>query len=113
MTGIKLSNEDEHFVFKSGHFITMSTYSRPLIPGEQGYVPSSRFTTPAIRIKVDDLDFSLRCLNILRSLDITYLDEITNWTFEDLKKKPHMAPKSLNEICEMMESKGLSFKSYD
>ena len=35
MTGVKLSNEDEFFTFKSGDFLLMSAYSRPLMEDEK------------------------------------------------------------------------------
>ncbi len=62
---------------------------------------------------VEELDMSVRSLNVLKSLEIEYMAELVRKTPEELKKSKHFSELCLSEIRGKVESLGLSFGMRD
>ncbi len=63
-------------------------------------------------ILLSDCDISSRALNHLRSVRIDKLNDLVNFTEEELKEKMPMAnSKTFQEIKELLTEHNLSFKS--
>ena len=60
-----------------------------------------------INFKVDILGFGLRTLNRLKAGNIYYIGDLIRLTEEELLNTPNLGPKSLNEIKELLASRGL------
>ena len=60
-------------------------------------------------VKVDDLDLSMRSINCLRAAGITTVEELVVKSENDMLKYRNFGRKSLVELTEKLESRGLSF----
>lgn len=56
---------------------------------------------------VDELELSVRSSNCLKSANITYIGELVQRTEQDMLKTKNFGRKSLRELKEILESKGL------
>jgi DNA-directed RNA polymerase subunit alpha len=57
---------------------------------------------------VDDLELTVRSANCLKAESIYYIGDLIQRTESDLLKAPNLGRKSLNEIKDILQSKGLS-----
>lgn len=63
-------------------------------------------------IMLSDCDISIRALNYLQSAGISKLNEVTNYTEEELRKKiPVANSKTFQELKEILIEHNLNFKS--
>ena len=58
--------------------------------------------------QVDELELSVRSSNCLKSANITYIGELVQRTEQDMLKTKNFGRKSLRELKEILDSKGLS-----
>jgi len=63
---------------------------------------------PVLFRPVDDLDLTVRSANCLKAENIYYIGDLIQRTENELLKMPNLGRKSLNEIKEVLASKGLS-----
>ncbi|MFH4354217.1 MAG: DNA-directed RNA polymerase subunit alpha [Neisseriaceae bacterium] len=63
---------------------------------------------PVLLQPVDDLDLTVRSANCLKAESIYYIGDLVQRTETELLKTPNLGRKSLNEIKEVLESKGLA-----
>jgi DNA-directed RNA polymerase subunit alpha len=63
---------------------------------------------PVLLRPVDDLDLTVRSANCLKAENIYYIGDLIQRTENELLKMPNLGRKSLNEIKEVLASKGLS-----
>lgn len=56
---------------------------------------------------VDDLNLSARTLNCLKAEEINTIETLCGWTAAQLLKTPNLGRKSLREIIEALQSRGL------
>lgn len=63
---------------------------------------------PALLQTIDELDLTVRSANCLKAENIYYLGDLVKRTENELLKTPNLGKKSLNEIKELLSSKGLS-----
>lgn len=56
---------------------------------------------------VSELEFTVRTGNVLKSIGVLTIYDLVQKTESDLMKVPNMVKKSLNEIKDVLESKGL------
>ncbi|MCE5387388.1 MAG: DNA-directed RNA polymerase subunit alpha [Acidithiobacillus sp.] len=63
---------------------------------------------PLLERTVDDLELTVRSANCLKAEDIFYIGDLVQKTEQELLKAPNLGRKSLNEIKEILEKKGLS-----
>ena len=62
-------------------------------------------------IPIEELDISLRCNTLLKQLNIKYLNQLSNYSKEDLYKIKNFGKRSIQELDEFMYENGLSWKS--
>ena len=72
--------------------------------------PSSRPSQidPVLLRPVDDLELTVRSANCLKAENIYYIGDLIQRTETELLKTPNLGRKSLNEIKEVLASRGLS-----
>ncbi len=56
---------------------------------------------------VDNLELTVRSANCLKHLDINYLGDLVQFSENELLRTPNLGKKSLTEIKELLESRGL------
>lgn len=62
-----------------------------------------------LKTKLVDMDLSVRALNCLKAAEVDTLGDLVTYTKSDLMKFRNFGKKSLTELDELVESKGLSF----
>ncbi len=74
-------------------------------PAEQRSMPQ---VDPILLRPVDDLELTVRSANCLKAENIYYIGDLIQRTETELLKTPNLGRKSLNEIKEVLASRGLS-----
>jgi len=62
-----------------------------------------------LKTRLADMDLSVRALNCLKAAEVETLGELVGYTKADLMKFRNFGKKSLTELDELVESKGLQF----
>jgi len=75
------------------------------LPVEQPKVPQ---IDPKLLRPVDDLELTVRSANCLKAENIYYIGDLIQRTETELLKTPNLGRKSLNEIKEVLASRGLA-----
>ncbi len=75
-------------------------------PGEAS--PGSPQVDPLLLQPVDDLELTVRSANCLKAENIYYIGDLIQRTETELLKTPNLGRKSLNEIKDVLASKGLT-----
>jgi len=75
------------------------------LPVEQPKAPK---IDPKLLRPVDDLELTVRSANCLKAENIYYIGDLIQRTEIELLKTPNLGRKSLNEIKEVLDSRGLS-----
>jgi DNA-directed RNA polymerase subunit alpha len=75
------------------------------LPVEQPEAPQ---IDPRLLRPVDDLELTVRSANCLKAENIYYIGDLIQRTENELLKTPNLGRKSLNEIKEVLASRGLS-----
>ena len=75
-----------------------------VVPVEQKQMP----VAPELMRPVDDLELTVRSANCLKAENIYYIGDLIQRTETELLKTPNLGRKSLNEIKEVLASRGLS-----
>ncbi|MBP8822257.1 MAG: DNA-directed RNA polymerase subunit alpha [Flavobacteriales bacterium] len=70
---------------------------------------SSQHMRQLLKSKLVDLDLSVRALNCLKAADIETLGDLVSYNKNDLLKFRNFGKKSLTELEDLVENKGLSF----
>lgn len=70
--------------------------------------PPAPQVDPILLRPVDDLELTVRSANCLKAENIYYIGDLIQRTETELLKTPNLGRKSLNEIKEVLASKGLS-----
>jgi DNA-directed RNA polymerase subunit alpha len=70
--------------------------------------PKSPQVDPILLQPVDDLELTVRSANCLKAENIYYIGDLIQRTETELLKTPNLGRKSLNEIKEVLASKGLT-----
>jgi len=70
---------------------------------------SSLHMRQLLKTKLVDMDLSVRALNCLKAADIETLGDLVSFNKNDLLKFRNFGKKSLTELEELVENKGLQF----
>ncbi len=70
--------------------------------------PKAPLVDPMLLRPVDDLELTVRSANCLKAENIFYIGDLIQRTENELLKTPNLGRKSLNEIKDVLASKGLS-----
>ena len=71
-------------------------------------MPKSSSVDPLLLRPVDDLELTVRSANCLKAENIYYIGDLIQRTETELLKTPNLGRKSLNEIKEVLASRGLT-----
>jgi DNA-directed RNA polymerase subunit alpha len=105
-----------HFMLFSDERITLELEDRPMsntsssrsADGEE-MDETSMHMRQLLRTKLVDMDLSVRALNCLKAADIETLGDLVSYNKNDLLKFRNFGKKSLTELEDLVENKGLSF----
>jgi DNA-directed RNA polymerase subunit alpha len=95
-----------HFMLFSDERITLDT----AIKSEtEEFDETSLHMRQLLKSKLVDLDLSVRALNCLKAADVETLGDLVSYNKNDLLKFRNFGKKSLTELEDLVESKGLAF----
>src|SRR5690606_38165966 len=89
---------DERITLESSETTDTETYDEEILHMRQ-----------LLKTKLSGLDLSVRALNCLKAAEVETLGDLVTYTKADLMKFRNFGKKSLTELDELVESKGLHF----
>jgi DNA-directed RNA polymerase subunit alpha len=95
-----------HFMLFSDERITLDNEEKAETEEFDG---SSLHMRQLLKTKLVDMDLSVRALNCLKAADIETLGDLVSYNKNDLLKFRNFGKKSLTELEDLVENKGLSF----
>lgn len=99
-----------HFMLFSDERITLDTEVRPSSSSNaEEFDETSLHMRQLLKTKLVDMDLSVRALNCLKAADIDTLGDLVSFNKNDLLKFRNFGKKSLTELEDLVENKGLSF----
>lgn len=95
-----------HFMLFSDEKITLETEERSVT---EEFDENTLHVRQLLKTKLVDLDLSVRALNCLKAADVETLGELVAYNRNDLLKFRNFGKKSLAELDQLVETKGLEF----
>lgn len=95
-----------HFMLFSDEKITLE---EPEKTETEEFDESSLHMRQLLKTKLVDMDLSVRALNCLKAADIETLGDLVSYNRNDLLKFRNFGKKSLTELEDLVEAKGLNF----
>lgn len=95
-----------HFMLFSDERITLDTEEKS---ETEEFDETSLHMRQLLKTKLVDLDLSVRALNCLKAADIDSLGDLVTYNKNDLLKFRNFGKKSLAELEDLIEAKGLAF----
>ncbi|MBK6341148.1 MAG: DNA-directed RNA polymerase subunit alpha [Flavobacteriales bacterium] len=95
-----------HFMLFSDERISLDMEERVQ---EENFDEDSLHMRQLLKTKLVDMDLSVRALNCLKAADIETLGDLVSYNKNDLLKFRNFGKKSLTELEDLVENKGLSF----
>lgn len=95
-----------HFMLFSDEKITLDSEQKS---ETEEFDETSLHMRQLLKTKLVDMDLSVRALNCLKAADIDTLGDLVSFNKNDLLKFRNFGKKSLTELEDLIESKGLSF----
>ncbi len=95
-----------HFMLFSDEKITLDDDERS---ETEEFDETSLHMRQLLKTKLVDMDLSVRALNCLKAADVETLGELVAYNKNDLLKFRNFGKKSLTELDDLVEAKGLSF----
>jgi len=95
-----------HFMLFSDEKITLESEEKSAV---EEFDEDSLHMRQLLKSKLSDMDLSVRALNCLKAADVETLGELVQFNKNDLLKFRNFGKKSLTELDELVERKGLSF----
>lgn len=95
-----------HFMLFSDERISLEMEERVQ---EESFDEDSLHMRQLLKTKLVDMDLSVRALNCLKAADIETLGDLVSYNKNDLLKFRNFGKKSLTELEDLVENKGLSF----
>ncbi len=95
-----------HFMLFSDEKITLDSEEKS---ETEEFDETSLHMRQLLKTKLVDMDLSVRALNCLKAADVETLGDLVSYNKNDLLKFRNFGKKSLTELEDLIESKGLSF----
>jgi len=95
-----------HFMLFSDEKITLDTEEKG---AEEEFDETSLHMRQLLKTKLVDMDLSVRALNCLKAADVETLGDLVMFDKNDLLKFRNFGKKSLTELEDLVETKGLHF----
>lgn len=95
-----------HFMLFSDEKITLESEEKSAV---EEFDEDSLHMRQLLKSRLADMDLSVRALNCLKAADVETLGELVQFNKNDLLKFRNFGKKSLTELDELVERKGLSF----
>ncbi len=95
-----------HFMLFSDERITLDTEEKS---ADSEFDESSLHMRQLLKTKLVDMDLSVRALNCLKAADVETLGELVSFNKNDLLKFRNFGKKSLTELEDLVQAKGLQF----
>ena len=95
-----------HFMLFSDEKITLESEEKA---ETEEFDETSLHMRQLLKTKLVDMDLSVRALNCLKAADIETLGDLVSYNKNDLLKFRNFGKKSLTELEELVDNKGLSF----
>ncbi len=95
-----------HFMLFSDERITLEAEE---VASGEAYDEEALHMRQLLKTKLVDLDLSVRALNCLKAAEVETLGELVSFAKSDLMKFRNFGKKSLTELEELVDSKGLNF----
>ena len=95
-----------HFMLFSDERITLDTQDRA---ETEEFDETSLHMRQLLKTKLVDMDLSVRALNCLKAADVETLGELVSFNKNDMLKFRNFGKKSLTELEDLVEAKGLTF----
>lgn len=64
-------------------------------------------------LKIDDLEFSVRCRNCMKNMRVETLSDLTSHSVEEISKTRNVGKRSIEEINSKLAEIGLAWKMTD
>ena len=95
-----------HFMLFSDERITLEAEE---VASGEAYDEEALHMRQLLKTKLVDMDLSVRALNCLKAAEVETLGELVSFAKSDLMKFRNFGKKSLTELEELVDSKGLNF----
>jgi len=95
-----------HFMLFSDERITLETEEKSI---NEEFDENTLHVRQLLKLKLTDLDLSVRALNCLKAADVETLGELVAYNRNDLLKFRNFGKKSLTELDQLVDVKGLEF----
>ncbi|MBL7892420.1 MAG: DNA-directed RNA polymerase subunit alpha [Bacteroidia bacterium] len=95
-----------HFMLFSDERITLDTEEKQ---ATEEFDEASLHMRQLLKTKLVDMDLSVRALNCLKAADVETLADLVSYNKNDLLKFRNFGKKSLTELEELVQAKGLTF----
>ena len=95
-----------HFMLFSDERITLEAEEKSAV---EEFDEESLHMRQLLKTKLVDMDVSVRALNCLKAADVDTLGDLVTFNKNDLLKFRNFGKKSLTELDELVENKGLTF----
>jgi DNA-directed RNA polymerase subunit alpha len=95
-----------HFMLFSDERITLETEEKSV---NEEFDENTLHVRQLLKLKLTDLDLSVRALNCLKAADVETLGELVAYNRNDLLKFRNFGKKSLTELDQLVDVKGLEF----
>ena len=95
-----------HFMLFSDDKITLDTVEKA---SSEEFDEDSLHMRQLLKTKLVDMDLSVRALNCLKAADVETLGDLVSYAKSDLLKFRNFGKKSLTELEDLVDSKGLTF----
>lgn len=95
-----------HFMLFSDERITLEAEE---VASGEAYDEEALHMRQLLKTRLVDLDLSVRALNCLKAAEVETLGELVSFAKSDLMKFRNFGKKSLTELEELVDSKGLNF----
>lgn len=96
----------QHFMLFSDEKITLDSDEKTI---QEEFDENSLHIRQLLKSKLVDMDLSVRALNCLKAADVETLGELVSYNKSDLLKFRNFGKKSLTELEELVDAKGLQF----